>query len=298
MRVSSNSDYLNTMADIERAATNLAKWQAQVSSGRRLQAPSDDPLGTEQSVADHAELGTLDQYVQTTDSATTRLTVVDNVLSDVVDRLTSARADASGAVGSVATGPQREALAKELEGITDTLLSDLNTSFRGTYVFAGSAALTAPYARQADGSVSAYQGDGNSVALDVDRSRSVQVGFDGRTLAQGSDAQDVFACLTNLVAAIRGNDQTGITDGLAGLDRALDRAVALQSGVGMDLSSLDDEKARLGTLKQASLGRVSRNEGADMVEAASQMSKADTAYQAALGAIGARSRLTLLDYLR
>ncbi len=298
MRISSNSDYLGAMADIDRAAANLSKWQAQVSSGRRLQVPSDDPTAAGQAVADHAELGTLDQYVQTADSATTRLTVVDNVLSDVVDRLTSARASASSAVGSVATDAQHTALATELDGIADTLLSDLNTNFRGTYVFAGSAALTAPYARQADGSVSAYQGDANGVSLDVDWSRSVQVGFDGRTLAQGTDTQDVFTCLSNLATAIRNNDQTGITDGLAGLDRALDRAVAFQTSVGIDLASLDDQRARLGTLSQASLARVSQNEDANMAEAATQMAKADTAYQAALGAVGARSRLTLLDYLK
>lgn len=298
MRISSNSEYLTAMADIERAANDLARWQAQVSSGRRLQVPSDDPLATTQAIAEHAELGTLDQYVRTADSAKTRLTVVDTVLSDVLDRLTSARASASAACGTVATDAQREALATELEGLADTLLSDVNTNFRGAYVFAGSATLTVPYTRQADGSVSGYQGDGNSVALDVDRARSVQVGFDGRALVQGSDTEDVFACIANLVTAIRTNDQTGIADGLDGLDRAIDRTVAFQSGVGMDLSNLEDEQARLNTLSEASLGRVSHAEEANMAEAATGMARADTAYQAALGAIGARSRLTLLDYLR
>ena len=94
MRISSNSEYLTAMANIERAANDLARWQAQVSSGRRLQVPERRPLATTQAIAEHAELGTLDQYVQTADSAKTRLTVVDTVLSDVLDRLTSARASA------------------------------------------------------------------------------------------------------------------------------------------------------------------------------------------------------------
>ena len=298
MRVTTNSEYLGAMADIQRAAADLVKWQAQVSSGRRLQTPSDDPAAAAQSVAEHADVGTMDQYVQTADSAKARLTVIDSVLSDVLDRLTSARADATAAQGSMATDTQREALAKELEGVATTLLSDVNTTVRGTYLFAGSAALTAPYARQADGSVSAYQGDGTGVAVDVDGSRSVQVGFDGRALVQGSDAQNVFACLSSLAAAIRSNDQAGIASGLDGLSRAVDRAVALQTRVGTDLSDLDDEEAKLATLKQASVARISTDEDANMAEAASNMAKADTAYQAALGAIGARSRLTLLDYLQ
>lgn len=298
MRISSNSEYLGAMADIQRAAADLAKWQSQVSSGRRLTTPSDDPAAVVQSIGDHADVGTMDQYVQTADSAKTRLTVVDNVLSSIVDRLTAARSDASATQGTTASDAQREALADELEGVASTLLSDLNTTFGGTYLFAGSAALTAPYARQADGSVSAYQGDGNGVAVDIGGSRSVQVGFDARTLAQGSDTEDVFACLSNLATAIRDNDQQGIAAGLAGLGRAFDRAVALQTRVGTDLATLDNEASKLALLKQVSLGRISQNEDANMAEAATQMARADTAYQAALGAVGARSRLTLLDYLR
>lgn len=298
MRLSSNSDYLNSLADIERAAADLSRWQSQVSSGRRLQLPSDDPTATAQTIAEHAELGSLDQYVRAADSAKARLSVVDSVLSDMIDRLSAARASATAAQGTVATDSQREAIAKDLEGVADTILADLNTGFRGTYVFAGSASLTAPYVRQADGSISAYGGNATNVALDIGRTRSVTVGLDGQALVQGSDAQDLFACLASLAAAIRSNDQAGIADGLAGLDRAVSRAVAVQSRVGTDLASLDDQASRLGALKQASQARISNAEDANMAEAATGMSRADTAYQAALGAIGTRSRLTLLDYLR
>jgi flagellar hook-associated protein 3 FlgL len=298
MRVTSNSDFMSAMADIERAATDLAKWQAQVSSQRRLQVPSDDPAAMARSVAERAEMGTIDQYVRAADSVSTRLTAVDAVLADMVTRLTTARAAAGAARGSVPTDAQREAIATQLEAIADALVSDINTSFRGAYMFAGSEALTAPYAREADGTVSAYQGDGTGVAVDIDRSRAVQVGFDGRVLAQGSDAEDVFACLTHLVAAIRGNDQAGIGAGLEGLERAFDRAVALQGAVGMDLANLDDERARLATLRRASVARVSHDEDVNLPEAISRMSRADAAYQAALAAIGTRSRLSLLDYLR
>ena len=298
MRVSSNSEFLNAMADIDRAAANLARWQAQVSSGRRLEAASDDPAAAARAVVEHAEVGAMDQYVRTAETATARLTAIDSVLSDMVDRLTSARASATAAVGTVATDAQRAAIASDLEGIADTLLSDVNTSFGGRYVFAGTSTLTSPYARQADGSVSAYQGDANAVSLDIDRNRVVTVAFDGRALVQGADAEDVFACLASLAAAIRSNDQAGIRGGLDGLDRALDRAVAFQSRVGADLSNIDDEQSRLAALKQASLARLSAAEDANMAEAVSQMSKGDAAYQAALGAVGARSRLTLLDYLR
>jgi flagellar hook-associated protein 3 FlgL len=257
----------------------------------------DDPTAAARDVADHADLGSLDQFGRTTDSAKARLTVADSVLSDIIDRLTSARASATAALGSVATDAQRESIAQDLEAAAATILSDLNTSVTGTYLFSGSSTLTAPYARQADGSVSVYQGDGASVALDIGPARSVKVTYSGQALTQGSDAQDVFACLSSLAAAVRSNDQAAMADGLAGLDRAVARAEAMQTGVGNDLSALDDQASRLSTLEQASQARISQAEDANMAEAATRMSKADTAYQAALGAIGTRSRQSLLDYL-
>lgn len=298
MRVTSNSEYQNTLANLERAASDLARWQAQVSSARRLEVPSDDPAAAARSIAERAEIGTIDQYSRSGDTAEARLRAVDSVLSDVVSRLTAAQAEAGAALGTVATDVQREAHAGALEAIADALFSDLNTSLRGTFLFAGSATLTAPYSMGSDGTVSAYQGDGNAVAIDIDRARSVQVAFDGRAITQGEDAQDVFTCLSALVAAIRANDQPAIASGVEGLRRAFDRAVAFQAAVGTDLATLADEGPRLTSLRQAAAARVSRDEDANLAEALSQMSRADAAYESALAAIGNRSRLTLLDYLR
>lgn len=298
MRISSNSDYLNAMAGIEKAAAELARWQARVASGRRVNSPADDPAAAARSVEEHAEIGNLEQYARTTELAATRLSAVDSVLSDIVARLTAARASATAALGTGATQASREAVARELEGIADALLSDIRCNVRGTYVFSGSTALTGPYERLADGSVSGYLGDGNGMSVDIDRTRSVVVSFDATDITQGGDPGDVFTVLSQLAAAVRAGDQAGMTTGIEGLKRAFDRAVAFQTAVGTDLASLSDQGLRLSALRQAAVARVSKDEDVNLAEAISRMARADTAYQAALSAIGTRSRLTLLDYLR
>ena len=298
MRLTFNADYSNSMADLDRTAADLARWQRAVSSGRRIQVASDDPAAMARVISERGEMGSIDRYVRAADSVSSRLSIVDTVVSDVITRITDARATAASARGSEPTQSQRDAAAQALLEAKDALLSDLNYTFRGSHLFSGSSTTQAPYAKQADGTVSAYQGDAQTVSVDVDRARAVAVTFDGRALAQGSEASDIFASLDGLVAAVRAGDDAGIQTGLQQLERAFDRAVAFQSSVGTQLASIDDQQNRLGELKQASTTLVSKDEDANMAEAVSKMTQAETAYRTALAAIGARSKQTLLDYLQ
>jgi flagellar hook-associated protein 3 FlgL len=298
MRVTFGTGTTIAMADLERAAEALALAQRQVASGKRVNSPSDDPSAAAAAVRSRAELSAIDQYVRTADSASSRLKVIDTVLSDMISTLTSAQAAATAARGSIQTAAQREATARSLEGLRDALFSDANASFGGTYVFGGTASLAPPYVMNPDGTVSAYQGDHNSLSVDIDRNRAVQVAYDGSQLLQGSDAQDLFATLQGLIDAVRANDQAGVDAGLDGMKRAFDRLVGVQSGVGAQLNALEAQTTRLAGTRLAATERLSKDEDANMAEAITKMNQANTVYQSALGAVATRTRLSLLDYLR
>ena len=297
MRVTFNGGRAEMLADIQRAAADAQRFQREVSSGYRVQVPSDDPSATVSAISEHSEIATLDRYVQATDSVGSRLSVADTVLSDVVQNLTSAQAAAAGASQSGLSDTQREVTASDLEGIRDALLTDFNTAFRGSYLFSGTASTTAPYAKAADDSVSAYQGNANPLMVDIDRQRSVAVSLNGEEITRGSASEDVFTVLSNLVTAVRASDSAGITDGLAKLKDAFDRVTRAQSGVGKDLGDLDNQKNRLTALKQASTERLSKAQDANMAEAISGLTNAQTAYKAALAAASSELHLSLLDYL-
>ncbi len=298
MRVTFNAGEASSLADLQRLSAELLHWQQVLSSGRRVNAPSDDPAAAARIAGENENLASIDQYVRSADSANARLTVVDTVLSDIITNLTSARTAAASAVSTVATPVQREAAAKQLEGIRDALFSDLNTVFGGTYLFAGAASTAAAYTRDAGGTISAYQGDHQEVRLAVDQSESVRITLDGEAIVKGADAQDLFTSLDALIGAVRAGNQAAIQSGMDALQRAFDRAQVAQGGVGTDLARLTDQGLRLTTMKQAATTRLSADQDANMAEAISRESLADAAYRAALGALANRSNLSLLDYLR
>ncbi len=284
------------LSAINQAAENMAAAQRQVSTGRRLNGAGDDPLAAQQAVATRAEMGAVDAYSRTVDAAASRLAAADSVLSSFGDKLAAVIVAGLGAKGSTATAASRSAAAAEVTSLRDALLSDINTTVDGRAVFSGTQTNAAAYAQV--GGVWTYQGDTNALQVQVERGRVVSVTFDGSAIAQGGDAADVFTVLDDLVAAINAGDDNGISTAIAGVERGFDRTLRAQSRLGADERGLDDATIRLSTLRQAGEGRRAALEDANMAEAVTRLTAADTSYRAALASVSTVERVSLLDYLR
>jgi flagellar hook-associated protein 3 FlgL len=298
MRVTFDAQNRNATAGLESSASRLMDAQRQVSTGKRIDAPSDDPSATLGSIGENHTLSALDQYRRATDTVFSRLAVVDTVLSDIVRQLEAAQVATTSARGSMKTQVQRDAAATDLEAIRDTILSDLTSAFNGTYLFSGIASTAPPYTRVGNGPVSAYAGSTSEMVVDIDPQRAVKVAFNGQQIAQGTDPQDIFVELDNLIIAVRAGDDAGMAAGMQALTRMFDRVATAQGRVGADQRLIDEQKLRLDELKRASTTRLSALEDTNMAEAIADMAQADAAYRAALGAVSSVRRLSLMDYLR
>jgi flagellar hook-associated protein 3 FlgL len=298
MRVTFNAQNRNSTAGLEDSASRLLEFQRQVSTGKRIEKPSDDPSATLGSIGEHAETAAIDQYARATDSVASRLSVVDTVLSDLIMQMERAQVLAASARGSSKTQIQRDAAATDLEGVRDTVFGDLNTSFNGTFVFSGSASTVAPYTRVGNGPVSAYAGSTSEMVVDIDQQRAVKIAFNGQLVTQGTEPQDIFVEFDNLIAAVRAGDNAGIDAGMQALQRMFERVSTAQGRVGADLRTIDEQKLRLSELRRSSVKRLSSLEDTNMAAAITGMAQADAAYRAALGAVNSVTRMSLMDYLR
>jgi len=297
MRIVLSNSFDNITQAMETAAESLAEAQRQVSTGMRFDKISDDPLSAALSVTEHAVQDRLDAYKSAGDAASYRLGLADNVLSDMINQLTSAQTTALSARGSETTQTQRDALSNELLAIRDALMSDINTQFQGAYLFSGSKVTVAPYSISG-GTISAYQGDTDTNAIDIGTGRSVASTFDGNAIMQGTDSVHILDALTSLAAAVSAGDEAGMDAGIQALNRAFDRANAAQARVGNDERSLDDTKALISSARVGSVTRLSSIEDADLAQAASRLSQANTAYRAALAAMSTIGQISLMDYLK
>jgi flagellar hook-associated protein 3 FlgL len=297
MRVTFNTNVADLQRAIATAASDMAAHQRELSTGRRLNALSDDPTAACAAVAERSEMAATDQYQASADSTASRLSVVDSALSALIEQATAAQSAALSASGSTIKPAQREAAATQLEGIRDSIVSLMNTKYRGTYLFSGDRPTVAPYTKTGD-TISSYQGGHGAVNVDIDRQASVQTGWSGDVLLKGTDEKDLIQVLDELAAAARAGESNALQLGTTALESAFSRLTTTQSKVGNDIAQIETRKQQLTMRHLSSKARLSTLEDANLAETVSDMNRADIAYQAALKAVGNATRPTLLDYIR
>lgn len=298
MRVTDSARLSATTAGVAKAAERLLEFQRQVSTGKRISKASDDPSAASTTILERGAQASIDRYLHTAESAKSRLTVTDTVLSDTIEQLEASQVSILAARGTIRTPEQREVSAQNLEQLRDAVLRNLNTTFRGGHIFGGAQGSTAPYSKNSSGVVSSYQGSTVEVSVDVSQEHEVAVVFNGESVAKGSDTTDVFTLFDQAIAAVRAGDETGMSNALGGLGRAVDRVTALQTRVGSSLRAIEDDVLTLQESGRSSAARVTSLEDANIAAAISGMTQAETTYRAALGVAAQLNRLSLMDYLK
>jgi len=126
----------------------------------------------------------------------------------------------------------------------------------------------------------------------------VATASNGNTIAQGTDPQHMFDAMDGLISAVTSGDEVNVTSGIQAMERAFQRATSAQSSLGNDMHEIDTQKLRLQQMRLSGTERLSKLEEANMAEAITNMTNAEAAYQAALGAVSTATRVSLLDYLK
>lgn len=207
MRISTAQFYQMNVAQMSDQQAQLAQLYQQISSGVSLSTPADNPVGAAQAVQLSMTSATLSQYSANQNVALSSLQKEDQALTSVNNLLNSMHTIVIRAGdGSLADG-DRSALATQLEGYRNQLLTLANTTDgTGNYLFAGFQSTTAPFANAAGGGVT-YSGDSGA--------RQVQIA-DTRSIAQGDSGTSVFLSVPMLgsqpvPAAGTGSTGTGNT---------------------------------------------------------------------------------------
>jgi flagellar hook-associated protein 3 FlgL len=179
MRISTAQIFDRGVDNIERQQSALSRNQERIASGRRILAPSDDPVGAAQTVTLAHAKDRLGQYGANIAAAKDMLSQNDSVLSQVEDVLQSVRTLAVQGANAALSDRDRQSVATDVSQRLQQLLSLANSrDGNGAYLFAGFATSTEPFALDASGAV-AYNGDQGRRSLDVAPGRSMGVAFDG-----------------------------------------------------------------------------------------------------------------------
>ncbi len=168
MRISTQQQYLRSIDQMQTSQTKLAHMQNQISSGKRLLKPSDDPVAAAQVVKLNRELAQYDKFDDNINVTRRRLELEDSILGDINTATDRMRELTIKAGGATLNDQDRLSISRELTQLTEYIAGLMNTQdSEGEYLFAGSKGTTKPYEALANGRYQ-YNGD--------EGQRSIQVG--------------------------------------------------------------------------------------------------------------------------
>ncbi|MBK6602859.1 MAG: flagellar hook-associated protein FlgL [Betaproteobacteria bacterium] len=181
MRISTSQLYSQGADAIGRNQSELFANQQRIASGKRMLAPSDDPIASAEAVVVGQSKARVERFGANLITAAESLGLNDSILADVGDTLIEMRTLAiNGGAGSLSDADRRS-LATDLEGRLQQLVGLANSrGADGGYLFGGFAVGTQPFALV--GGSYAYQGDQGQRALTVADGRDLPVSENGEAL--------------------------------------------------------------------------------------------------------------------
>jgi len=301
MRVTTLMSSRATLRDLNDGLARLNRLQGQLSSGKQITRPSDDPYGTSRALALRGELGGLDQYRRNVDDGTAWLNSSDTALGQMSDVLARVRELLVSGGNDTAGAAARSAMADEIDQLAESVKQEADVSYGGRFVFSGTATDTAPYAL---GGADTYAGDTGTITRAIGPGVEIPINTDVRTLlGDGQAARDgkLLNTLRDVADHLRGGtpaDANALrTTDLQQLDASLDTLNGIRADVGARTNRLAIAASRLSGLQLNATELLSQTEDADMAQTITEYTTQQAAYNAALRAGANIVQTSLLDFL-
>lgn len=145
-RVSDLFIHQRLLNQVQYDQAELFRVQRQLSTGRRYEAPSEDPISALRVLSLQRLLERKEQVMTNLATNQSFLSSTDTALMSVSNLLAEARGTALGVLGTTSSDVQRQTAAQQIDQIIQQLLDTGNQKFRGRYLFAGSQTTTRPFA--------------------------------------------------------------------------------------------------------------------------------------------------------
>lgn len=280
MRISTAQIHQTALSSILEQQSALIDTQNQLSTGKRINAPSDDPSGAKSVLELGQAVASTEQYQRNADKARGRLNAEEVALTSVVDALQRARELAVRGNSDTVGADGRAAIASEVRELLDSVMGLANTKdANGEYIFAGFQSGAVPFTRS--GTSFSYNGDQGQRHVQIGPTRQIAVGDSGSDVFMNvpNSSENAFTALQNLADEMDADNPNPST--IDDIDAVMNNVLNTQSMIGSRLSALDEQQntneariLQMNTLK-------SEIEDLDFVEAVGRLQLQMTSLEAA-----------------
>jgi flagellar hook-associated protein 3 FlgL len=288
MRVANKTIYDAVTYNLSNCTQEMNKANEIVSTGKRINNLSDDPVGLTQALNVRSAISNLEQMQRNISRGNSWLASSESALTHVEDIISDTKALCVQMASATTGSAQRLSAAGTVQNMLDEIISLANTNVAGSYIFSGSKTDTTPFSDNGT-----YNGNSNAFTVKIGKDATVEVGSDGDAVFG-----NIFSTMADLKTALETNDVGGIQDAMSNLDEHFDDISAKISDVGSKMNRMDVKEKIFQDIIFTNTDRLSKIEDADMAEAIMELKAGEFAYQAALSSSAKLMTLTLMDYMK
>lgn len=250
--------YMTTQT-VNQTQQQLLQVQTQLSTGKRVNQPSDDPSSA--AVIQQLQKTLDDQkgYTNNVNQAQSQLGAVDSTLGDLTNLLQQAQTIASANVSSTVTADQRASAATVVDSIYNQAMQIANQQFGNSYLFGGDLQDGPPYV-QATGGVQ-YVGSTNTLQTIIGQNMQLSFQVNGQDVFGGTSGQvtgsvDLSPSLSPAarLSQLHGATGSGVHPGPISIGNGT-------TSVTVDLSHADSISDVVNAINAAGLGGVTASVG-------------------------------------
>jgi flagellar hook-associated protein 3 FlgL len=306
-RITNNSIQDSILNGLYTNRSVLTKLQEQVSTGKKVSTPSDDPSATYDILSSNQKLNKIDSYIKNIDHTLSETQTIEDVLQNSLDLIQRAKELTVQASNSTNSTTELKAINVEIEQISNSLKDIGNTQFGSKYLFGGLDTANPPFTSPVDGEVH-YEGTPYSSSgehkryVEISEGIKIEVNIAGDdvfgyyTATAGSGVFNTLQTLSNELTTDP-PDHEAIRSKIDEIDNDLTNLINAQAKIGGISTRLEMTKSKLENDNINFTKLKSNAEDIDLAKAISDMTFQQTALQASLKVGANVIQSSLLDFI-
>lgn len=298
VRVTQNMLNNNMLRNLHRSMGNMDNLQQQLSSGSKINKPSDDPVVAARGMFYRSSLMENDQYKRNVDEAQSWMDMTDSTMDEMGNILKRIRELLVYSGDGAISPDDLKAMGSEVEELKKHMGTLANQQINGKYIFAGTDTNKPPYDATAKAGAGDFVSTNSSpINLEVSQGVFVTSNINAQNLFNFPDNNNnMFTVLNNIINVLKaGNSATQFQ---TAIDNQYNQLLAERASLGANVNRVELIAERLDTQEVSITGLMSKNEDADMSKVITDLKTQESVHNAALGAGARIIQPTLLDFLR
>ena len=273
--------------------------QNMISSGKRINKPSDDPIGIARVLGYRKTISSIDQYSRNIAHGKSWLSLADSTLGSVDTLLIRAKEVAVYQATETSSPETRLIAAEEVRNIYEQIMQLSNTKSGNSYIFSGHKTDTASFSYDADYNAN-YAGDSGDIKVLVGEEIGISININGRDTFQSGDGNGgcIFQVLKDLKDGLEANDTSQISEQVDLLSDSLNQVLKKRAELGARINRLESTESYWVDFKLNVQESLVETEDVDLTQVIADLMSQQTAYQASLNAAGKVIQPSLIDFLR